>query len=53
MSRLFLCEKKEIKAPMHEKKKFYWTAGDKLRTKKPNPRISIALDAGHGGHDPG
>ena len=48
----FSCEEKET-APTPEKKKGYWTAEDKIRTKIPNPRPVIVLDAGHGGVDPG
>lgn len=49
----FSCEKKEETAPTPKKKKGYWTAEDKIRTKTPNARPVIILDAGHGGHDPG
>ena len=48
----FSCEKEEtVLTP--EKKKGYWTAKDMIRTKVPNVRPVIVLDAGHGGIDPG
>jgi len=49
---LFSCEKEET-APTPEKKKGYWTTEDRIRTKSPNARPVIILDAGHGGIDPG
>lgn len=49
----FSCEKKEKVAPTPKQKKGYWTAEDRIRTKTPNPRPLIVLDAGHGGYDPG
>ncbi len=49
---LISCDKEET-APTPEKKKGYWTAEDKIRTKTPNARPVIVLDAGHGGIDPG
>jgi N-acetylmuramoyl-L-alanine amidase len=48
----FSCEEEET-APTPEEKQGYWTAEDMIRTKTPNPRPVIVLDAGHGGIDPG
>jgi N-acetylmuramoyl-L-alanine amidase len=49
----YACNEEDNTASAPEKKKGYWTALDKIRTKLPNARPVIILDAGHGGIDPG